>query len=227
MDFNFKGGFNAVLKSKWRLLSERDPTFGRRPNRHVLLKLVNDQIRQAIIKGQIDCGNLNDMMMVMWWTLSKTFLMCGGREHSDLTWSKFKFGQYEYDGELKGLPYVELLPLYDKTHSLHIGNHTERCKKVRNIHVCDPLDPLDPYVLLSKYKEMCAPDQERFYCYCLRKLKLERQVEKYGEINFFSNKKNAIGRNVIQKLCKTLAWCAGVEEWEKCTNHTFRMYGIT
>ena len=96
-DFNFKGGFNAVLKSKWRLISERDPTFGRRPNRHVLLKLVNDQIRQAKIERQIDCNNLNDMMMVMCWTLSKTFLMRIGREHSDLTWDKFKFGQCEFD----------------------------------------------------------------------------------------------------------------------------------
>ena len=43
----------------------------------------------------------------------------------------------------------------------------------------------------------------------------------------FSNEKNAIGRNVIQKWCKTLAKRAGVEEWDKCTNHTFRMYGIT
>ena len=32
---------------------------------------------------------------------------------------------------------------------------------------------------------------------------------------------------MIAKWCKTLAKRAGVEEWEKCTNHTFRMYGIT
>ena len=74
---------------------------------------------------------------------------------------------------------------------------------------------------------MCVSDQERFYCYQLTKLQLERQVEKYSEIKFFSNKLNAIGRNVIQKWCKTLAKRAGVEEWDKCTNHTFRMYGIT
>ena len=82
-------------------------------------------------------------------------------------------------------------------------------------------------MLISKYKEMCLPDQERFYCYRLTKLQLEKQVEKYGEIKFFSNEKNAIGRNVIQTWCKKLAKRAGIEEWEKCTNHTFRMYGIT
>ena len=88
------------------------------------------KLDRPLLKDKLTFDNLNDMMMVMCWTLSKTFLMRGGREHSDLTWSKFKFGQYEYDGPLKGLPYVELLPSYDKTHSLHIGNHTERCKKV-------------------------------------------------------------------------------------------------
>ena len=74
-DFNFRGGFNAVLKTKWCLISECDPTFGRRPNRHVLLKFVNDQNRKAIIEGLIDFDNLSDMMMIICWTLSKTFLM--------------------------------------------------------------------------------------------------------------------------------------------------------
>ena len=85
MDFNFQGGFNSVLKNKWKLISERDPSFGCRPNRHILCRKVNDTIRKACIDGLVDCDKVSDLQMVLCWSLTKTFLMRGAKEHAELS----------------------------------------------------------------------------------------------------------------------------------------------
>ena len=98
---------------------------------------------------------------------------------------------------------------------------------MRNLHVCNPDNPLDCYLLLKKFQSMCDLRQTRFYCYCLTTAYLNKQIEQFGNINYYLNISNPVGTNSIGKWCKMLAKHAGVIDWEKCTNHTFCMYGIT
>ena len=206
-----------------------DPTYGTRPNRNVLSKTVNSTIPDAILEGVIDIDKYHELQLVICWTMTKTFLLRGCKEHSTMTWNQLKFGLYEEGGPMKDVPYVELLSgtAPRKCNQLHLGNHTLRAKLVRKIRICDPVDPLDCYILLQKYKKICDPDQQRFYCYRLSSAQMQQQILKFGELRYQSNILSPVGANLIGRWCKILATKAGVENPEKCTNHSFRAYGIT
>ena len=106
-----------------------DPTFGTRPNCHILTRTINDTICGAIINGVLDIDKYADLVMIVCWTLTKTFLIRGCKEHSKLSWHRFKFGLYKEECGLKGHPYVELLPGTDKASKMHLGNHTLQANK--------------------------------------------------------------------------------------------------
>ena len=205
---------------------QEDSTFGDRPNRPVLTCHVNQTIRDGIINGMVDIDKYDDLQKVLW-SLAKTFLFRGCKEHANLTWTRFEFGIYDKPGPKEGFPYVQFLCGCDKTQSLSVANHTILTSDVRNIHVCDPDDFLDLYILMMKYKEMCDPTQDRFYCKKLSGLQLQKHAEKFRTIKYQSNKNLPIGYNTLSKWGQELAKKCGVEDWKKCTNHGFRSYAIT
>ena len=79
---------------------------------------------------------------------------------------------------------------------------------------------------------MCPKKQRCFYCYALlnrnkQVLELAHFLSEDKEQPFISNPLRPVGKNKINDFCKELARDCGVEQWEKCTNHCFRAYGIS
>ena len=228
MDFNFDGGLNSVLRNRWCEIRVVDSSFGCRPNCHVLTVDTENEIRNGISEGKVDTDILHNLMLVMCWLMSKVFLVRGVKEHVELTLDRFVFGHInDPESNLDASPFVDLLPSFDRTHNLHLGNPTQREKVVRNIHVCDPRDPIDLYLLLQKYIKMVDPRQTRFYCYPVSNKKINYQMQMFGGIQVHSNPCRPVGKNAIATFCKYLAKRTGVLDWGVCTNHSWRAYGIT
>ena len=183
-------------------------------------------VRVGVLAGLVDINDFDDLHLTCDWLMWKYFMQRGVKERKDLLWSKIVFGTYEVQGPLYGLPCVELMRDFDKTCSLSLANPTVRTNGARLIYVHNQNDPLLLYTLLRKYSEMCPPTQTTFYCYKKTDTTMDRE-RRLGDTRYCSNKNKPKGYKQIKTFGQEIARRCGLSEWMKCTNHTWRAFGIT
>jgi hypothetical protein len=226
IDFNFTGGLASVLKTHWKTVRRERPEFGSRSNRHVITEEQDQAVRDGIMAGLLDLDNLDDLQLVLNWLMSKYFLQRGIKERTELHWSRFAFFTYDVRGPLHGNPAVELVRGFDKTCPLSLSNPSVKTSAARLVYVHNVNDPLSLYTLLRKYRDMCPPAQKNFYCYAKSGVAIDRE-RRAGATVFVSNPNKPKGHNQIMGLGQEIARRVGVPGWAKCTNHSWRAFGIT
>ena len=166
------------------------------------------------MEGLVDVNHFESLQKILCWLITKTLLLWGVKEHSELSFKVLQFVFYENKKSyLYKRPMIQILSIYDKIYQLNNSHHTDRDSSVRNIHICDADDPMDLYILLCKYRKICPPEEDRFYCYPLSPL-LQKEVMNIfpgvSDVNLIlSNRNRPIGKNIINGFCKDLAKSTG------------------
>ena len=75
MDFNFDGGLNSVLRTRWCEIRMLDSSFGCRPNCRLLTVDTESKIRNGTREGKADTDILHNLMLAMCWLITKVFLV--------------------------------------------------------------------------------------------------------------------------------------------------------
>lgn len=183
-------------------------------------------VRNAISDGRIDITTLYGMQLVICYQTLKYYMCRGIDEMTFLRWTRFCFGTYDVKGILYGLPMVQLHHDVDKTHQISISKPTVRAGKHRLIYVHNKKDPQCYYTNMLKYRAMCPPNQDRFFCHASTAAMQQRYVNK-GQNPFLSSMNQPVGKEGIGQMVKNIAELAGVQGFNDVTNHTIRAYGIT
>ena len=178
-------------------------------------------------------NNYDDLINTVVFLCGRCFLLRGGREISKLLWENYTHGIYE-DGPDKGKRYIQICIFEDKVNKrLRLGQKVltveDRSRRFRD----NPNDPINPYEIFEYFCSICPPDQKRMCCWKHNQvLKHKRRVHKNingvkDPIPYLTNPILPIVENTISKLMKRVAQICEFDNWEKCTNHGNRAYGVT
>ena len=114
--------------------------------------------------------------------------------------------------EFCGRRQIDLSNLLRKGDSLSLRNCTKQKESFKPDMVENPNDPSCVVNMTCMHRDMCSPDQIRFFC---------RPNAKHTDAVKF-NPKNPIGKNCFNKHYKEFAETAGFKNWERCTAHAGR-----
>ena len=184
-------------------------------------------------------NNVCDLQMVAMYRSSLSFLFHGIKEHWNLKWVYVSFGVVT-ENELKrsGLVAEEYKSLvgcdtmtvaYSGTHKrqkLSAKNPTFDKKAKSHHFVSDPNDKYDVVKVFKWMLKICHPDQTWVYCHAAT----ERQKASYDEVDgrsYCFNHHVRLGKQEIGLSLRRLAKAAGVEEFDRLSNHLARGEGLT
>lgn len=224
-DFKFTGGVASVVKMFWKDCKDKDSTFATRPTKLTWTDEMDLLVRNAITDGELDLTKIEDMQLVICYQCIKYFLCRGIDEITRLEWTRFVFGIYD-QGELAGIPMVQLKNDIDKTNQITISNHTLTDTIHRLIYVHNSADTQSFHTHMVQYRAMCPPEQQRFFCRPSTVLQQKNSVDT-GRPAYQSSPLQPHGKNRVARMVRELARRSGVVEWKRVTNHAIRAYGIT
>jgi hypothetical protein len=116
----FTGSMQAVMKVIWKAESDRDPTFGTKPNTTPFTTLDEAAIREHISSPGFDDREFLQSLIFI--SLGLFFASRGRKTHQDLEWSNIVFGKYGPEmGVLAGILFVQIMGLLGKTNQIEFG----------------------------------------------------------------------------------------------------------
>jgi len=230
-DFNNDGEFHAVLKKQWENAIEDDDTFGTGIGTSEPDLEADRKIREKYDEGLFDPFTTSDgpaaYQQRLWYTvfiLGRYWLLRGRKEVAFLNWSQVKFCTATENNE--PVEYIEVVHHFDKGNKLSITNTTARSKNgVPPRLYPNHNDPLCPVKYMKFFRSLCCPEQERVLC----RLYNTKQMKKWRRENkpYLYNPNLIIGENSIDGINKEFAEFIGLQNWERCTNHSNRKLGIS
>jgi len=229
--FNNDGEFHAVLKKQWDKAIEEDDSFGTGVGTSEPDLEADRKIREKYDQGLFDPFTTSDgpaayqqRLWYMVFVLGRYWLLRGRKEVAFLNWSQVKFCTATENNE--PVEYIEIVHHFDKGNKLSITNTTARTKNGLPPRLYpNPNDPLCPVKYMKFFRSLCCPEQERVLCrlYSTKQMRKWRRDKK----PYLYNPNLLIGENNIDGINKDFAEFIGLENWERCTNHSNRKLGIS
>ena len=168
---------------------------------------------------------------MLYWLISKTFLLCGVKEYNELLSRLLHFGYYENKKlYLHKRSIVQLLILFVKNTSwMLIIILIERLLSEIFIFVISKIHWVSTcyYVSINK----CVLLNKVFYCYYLNLVMYKDVWTTFPGVEdaiiICSNHNKPIWKNRVNIVCKKLTKICNINEWKKCTNHSLCQYGMS
>jgi len=141
--FTFDGGVASIMTEHFQDIAKCRDDYSTRPN-HIK---TDPNYAAKIQMAEFDLDSVKDVHSIV---AQGLLLLRGGEEvahlrfERNLRWSHYK------EGELKGLGFVKIVGMFNKTHELNAFNGVARDDDVRLVMVENPNDPYCPYKLLQK-----------------------------------------------------------------------------
>ena len=163
---NGRGTYTAVLDRKFTKISREREDFGALPNRSAIDMASYPKIVSAIKAGELKPHtSYDDLIMLVNFLVGVSFMLRGRTEHALLNWSNFRFSKV-VSGKYLGRTKLELVGLQDKSMHVSVKNPVRR----DNTGCLDAVECIENKLScvvywVQYYRNLCPPEQVRFYCY--------------------------------------------------------------
>eukprot|EP00536_Pseudo-nitzschia_multiseries_P014753 jgi/Psemu1/40071/gm1.40071_g len=162
-EFKHKGGYKAVVKKDWAEKRAKDPTLGTKRTKAEFDEFVDEKFKKVIHDGIYKpYEDMLDLLKLMAMELGRQFGVRGKDELVFLQWKYLKMGTFKY-GSMKDLRYVIVAPGggFDKSHQLSLNNAEVSTNYPMVVEDTD--NPNCIVKLIFHYRDVCSPDQVRFF----------------------------------------------------------------